>query len=301
VTLLGVFAIVNYDCAIEEKSMATTITLINMKGGVGKSTLAVNLAWFLAAYQNWNKRVLLVDLDPQFNASQYMLGPQQYEQILRNGNPTVWDVFEQQTRTPHPPPGPFDVRRSLVNRVAYSTGGRVDLMPSRLELAFSLRTPFQQKETLLARTLKEIDGDYDVILIDCAPTESMLTTAAYLASNFVLVPVKPEYLSAIGLPLLVNSMNEFRSAFPDSELSLAGIVFNFSSDYSPEEFRAKQEVRQIAQQHQWHIFDSEIRYSRSYPRGAREGQPIFRTPRSQARQVQRFYHFTNELVQRTGL
>lgn len=59
--------------------MAKRVSLINMKGGVGKSTLTVNLAWHFAAYQHWLKRVLVVDLDPQFNASQYLVGVSKYQ------------------------------------------------------------------------------------------------------------------------------------------------------------------------------------------------------------------------------
>ncbi len=54
--------------------MTTVVSLINMKGGVGKSTLTVNLAWHYSCYSNWKKNVLVVDLDPQFNASQYLIG-----------------------------------------------------------------------------------------------------------------------------------------------------------------------------------------------------------------------------------
>ena len=80
--------------------MAKKIALINMKGGVGKSTLAVNLARQFAGMSRWNKRVLVVDLDPQFNASQYLLGVSEYEEILNKGRPTIWDVFEQLTVLP---------------------------------------------------------------------------------------------------------------------------------------------------------------------------------------------------------
>jgi chromosome partitioning protein len=78
--------------------MAIKVSLINMKGGVGKSTLTVNLAWHYAAYSDWNRKVLVVDLDPQFNASQYLLGVSDYEAILNSNKPTVWDIFEQGTR-----------------------------------------------------------------------------------------------------------------------------------------------------------------------------------------------------------
>ncbi len=67
--------------------MAKKVSLINMKGGVGKSTLAVNLAWQYAAMNKWLKKVLLVDLDPQFNASQYLLGQTSVREILDKGQP----------------------------------------------------------------------------------------------------------------------------------------------------------------------------------------------------------------------
>ena len=117
-----------------------------------------------AANRAWSKKVLIIDLDPQFNASQYALGVERYKSLLESGKP-----------------------------------------PSQLELSFSLRNPIG-KEMRLVRLVKSIEEDYDVVLIDCAPTESMLTTAAYLSSDWILVPVKPNYLSTIGLPLLASSM-----------------------------------------------------------------------------------------------
>src|SRR5205807_7847987 len=77
------------------------VAVINMKGGVGKSTLCVNLAWHYAGMNRWTKKVLLVDLDPQFNASQYILGVSRYEtDVFRADRPTIWDIFEQATRAP---------------------------------------------------------------------------------------------------------------------------------------------------------------------------------------------------------
>ena len=97
----------------------------------------------------------------------------------------------------------------------------MDAILSRLELAFSLKTPYQEKERELSRALADLEDTYDLILVDCAPTESILTTAAYLSCDFLLVPVKPEYLSAIGLPLLARSMREFQDAYPNRNLQLA--------------------------------------------------------------------------------
>ncbi len=282
--------------------MAKKVSLINMKGGVGKSTLAVNLAWHFAYMNKWNKKVLVVDLDPQFNASQYLIGVHKYDEIINKNIPTVWDVFEQLTRTPGKgKPTPLEPKSVLYNVISYDDGSRIDLIPSRLELAYSLRNP-GQKETLLAKLISKIEENYDLILFDCAPTESVLTTAAYLSSDYILVPVKPEYLSTIGLPLLVRSMEEFKDGpYGDHNIELAGVVFNHTSGYVPEEMKSKSEVSSIAAKYKWHVFEHEVSYSRSYPKGAREGQPIFRTSYSRGTQAAKFQAFAEEFALRISL
>lgn len=280
--------------------MATKVSLINMKGGVGKSTLTVNLAWHFAAYGSWDKKVLVVDLDPQFNASQYLLGVREYEGILSSKKPTVWDVFEQGTRTPWGKASLKSPHAPIHRYREFSDGSVIDLIPSRLELAFSLKNP-GHKERHLSRLIKEVEADYDLILIDCAPTESVLTVAAYLSSDWLLVPVKPEYLSTIGLPLLVNSMEDFKVEYEDHKLALAGVVFNAASDYLPEEELAKNTVRDIAKKNRWYVFSNEVEYSRSYPKGAREGQPIFRTTYSRWSKVKNFELFAEEFAKRVSL
>lgn len=282
--------------------MAKVISLINMKGGVGKSTLAVNLAWHLAGYTTWSKNVLLVDLDPQFNASQYVLGVNRYsKQVMAVNRPTVWDIFEQVTHTPTGgTPKMVKPDQAIMNLATYTTGNRLDLLPSRLELAWSLKNP-AGKERMLEKFLAKVQDKYDVIIVDCAPTESVLTTASYMASDYVLVPVKPEYLSTIGLPLLARSLQEFHTQNDDYNVDMAGIVFNHASDYAPEESTSKAEVRAMAANLGWHVFNSEIRYSRSYPKGAREGRPIFRTSKARGKAKTRFHVFTQELVAKVGV
>jgi chromosome partitioning protein len=280
--------------------VAKKVSIINMKGGVGKSTLTVNLAWHFAAYQQLGKKVLVVDLDPQFNASQYLLGVSQYEGLLKGNKPTIWEIFEQNTRTPGGTAVLSDPHEPIHRVMSIYQGGKIDLIPSRLELAFSLKNP-GQKERQLARIVGKIENEYDLILIDCAPTESILTTAAYLSSDYLLVPVKPEYLSSIGLPLLVNSMRDFQNDNEDHNLQLAGIVFNATTAYSPEEMLSKARVREMASERGWYVFNAEVPYSRSYPKGAREGQPIFRTSYSRGQQVARFNIFAQEFSKRIAL
>lgn len=284
----------------KEADMTKKVSLINMKGGVGKSTITVNLAWHFAAYQELLKKVLVVDLDPQFNASQYLLGVSQYEKILSEKKPTVWDIFEQNTRTPQGVLKKISPYDAIYNVKIIRGGGKIDLIASRLELSYSLKNP-GQKERQLSRVIDKIEENYDIILIDCAPTESILTTAAYLSSDYLLVPVKPEYLSSIGLPLLVSSMNDFKSDYDDKKLELAGVVFNSTTDYYPEEVQSKNTVKEIAKKNRWYVFKSEVPYSRSFPKGAREGQPIFRTSYSHYKQIKKFNVFAREFAERIGL
>ncbi|HEV7574350.1 MAG TPA: ParA family protein [Thermoanaerobaculia bacterium] len=280
--------------------MPVKVALINMKGGVGKSTLTANLAWQFGAYTHWAKRVLVVDLDPQFNASQYLLGPRRYQSLIEKGQRTIWDVLEQGTSTSGGKSPVLQPQEVICNVAEFNTGGRIDLIPSRLELAWSLRNP-AQKERKLANLVKKIEGDYDLILVDCAPTESMLTTAAYFTCNHVLIPVTPEYLSSIGLPLLARSIVDFKEQNETDEVEVMGIVFNATDNYSPEETKSKADVRRFARQQGYEIFTSEVKYSRSYAKGAREGMPIFRTSYARTSVASQFHKFATEFAQKAGL
>jgi chromosome partitioning protein len=256
--------------------MAAKVAVINMKGGVGKSTLSINLAWHFSAMTKWVKRVLLVDLDPQFNASQYALGVHRYEtDVIKADAPTIWDIFEQATRAPGLRSAGRKLDAAVQRVVTFTTGNYLDLIPSQLELSFTLKNP-SQKEQLLSNFISEIEENYDLILIDCAPTESVLTTAAYLSADKVLIPVKPEFLSTIGLPLIRQSMSEFQKLYR-KPLSVAGVCFNMCTNYAPEEMTSRKEVSDLSKKFKWHVFDEVVPYSKSFPKGAREGRPIFWT------------------------
>lgn len=159
------------------------------------------------------------------------------------------------------------------------------------------------KEQRLAKALARIADAYDLILIDCALTESVLTEAAYHASRYALVPVKPEYLATIGLPLLANSIQEFKYDNGDHALDICGIVFNHSSSYSfgPEERTSIKEVRSEAKKNGWPIFETHVRYSRSYAKAAREGTPIGSTSYVRWDVAGEFSRFVGEFFRAIGL
>jgi chromosome partitioning protein len=173
------------------------------------------------------------------------------------------------------------------------------VIPSQLELSNTLKNP-SQKEHLLANFISDVESEYDLILVDCAPTESVLTTAAYLTTDHILIPVKPEFLSTIGLPLIRQSLADFERSFR-KRVSVAGVCFNMCSDYSPEENQSKREVRDLSATFGWHVFDEEVPYSRSFPKGAREGNPIFHTSYARSTVAAEMASFCNAFARQIGL
>ncbi len=279
--------------------MAVAVSLINMKGGVGKTTLAAQIAHATASK---GLRTLAVDLDPQANLSQALLSPEKYVKHLRDRKPTIIQVFEQYL----PPtegsrsPGPTDIQSIILKKTGYWSN--LDLIVSRLELSHTLKNP-TGKERRLAKALSKVADDYDLILIDCAPTESILTEAAYHASRYAFVPVKPEFLATIGLPLLARSILEFKYENGDHALDICGIVFNHSSSYSegPEGEKSIKEVHAEAKKNGWPVFETHVRYSRSYAKAAREGTPIGSTSYVRWHVSREFSRFVEEFFGAIGL
>ena len=178
--------------------------------------------------------------------------------------------LEKSRRIPHS----LLCRHDVIVKDFWYTDAVLHLIPSRLELARLLRHPMG-RERRLAKALAKVANDYDLIIIDCAPTESVLTDVAYFASRYVVVPVKPEFLAAIGLPLLARSLEVFRKENDDHLIDVAGIVFNHG-DYQPgpESKQSVKEVRDLAAQESWHIFENEIPHSKAVPKSARESSII---------------------------
>jgi chromosome partitioning protein len=245
-----------------------------MKGGVGKTTLAAQLSHAAAKR---GLRTLAIDLDPQANLSQSLLTAEKYVKYLRNMNPTIVQIFDKYAGATdeYSSPRHIEVGETIIRNVGYRLNTSLDLIPSRLELSRTLKNP-TGKERRLAKALSKIAHNYDLVLIDCAPTESILTEAAYFASRYVVVPVKPEFLATVGLPLLARSIDEFKLENGDHELDICGIVFVHSSTYSdgPEGNQAIREVKGEARKNRWNVFANHVPYSASYAKAAREGTPI---------------------------
>jgi len=272
-----------------------------MKGGVGKTTLAMQVA--LAADQ-LNFKVLAIDLDPQANLSQSLLGTKPYIKHLRDEKPTIIQILEGYMPSTSVTTGPTAVSLDdvILKKVGSFRDSTLALLPSPLELSHVLRNP-TGKERRLAKALSKASDRYDLIVIDCAPTDSILTDAAYFASRFVLIPIKPEFMATIGLPLLAKSLQRFKAENDDHAIDICGIVFNKSSAYSegPEGRRAVREVTEFADSEGWPTFKSQIQYSASYPKAARESSAIGHTSHVRLPTKTGFQSFRDEFFAAIGL
>jgi chromosome partitioning protein len=273
-----------------------------MKGGVGKTTLAFNLSWYCA----WQTalKVLAVDLDPQANLSQYFMGAKKYLDYISDENATVVEIFEQFSapRTRKGSPTLISPQKVIHRLRAWSDGSLIDLVPSRLELAWTLKNP-TDKSQLLPQFLAKVSEDYDLIIIDCAPTESVLTTAAYRSSRYIVVPVRPEFLATIGLPLLARSLDEFRLMHQDQSLDMAGIIFNDKRRVGtpPEQRTSIRAVQTLAKEYRWPVFEKSAHHSDSFPTGSRESTPIFQTNYARDYVRGEFAEVAEEFLERVGL
>ncbi|MFZ3588899.1 ParA family protein [Bacillus sp. DJP31] len=272
-------------------NMTKVVSMLNMKGGVGKTTLTYNLAWY-AAYKKMYK-VLVIDLDPQSNLTQIFMGEEGYKQFLADDNQSIVDIFENSNNVSD------DVIRTVDE---WTDGSLIHLVPSRVELSKTLKNP-TTKEHKLRRFLSEYKHQYDLILIDCPPTDSILSVASYLASDNLIIPVKLEKLAIIGLPLLASSIEEFNhDNAGENEIKVAGVIFNNVEPGEPKENRtSKQEVEVLAKQYDWYVFQNEVRESKAYVNGIREGKPMFETSRVRDYVMKEFYDVGDEFLQRVGL
>jgi chromosome partitioning protein len=276
--------------------------MINMKGGVGKTTLASQIAWY--ATVRLDKKVLLIDLDPQANASQSVMSPQKWLDYLNRGGLTVHDIFEQftPTGTASGSPKKIDPLKAIHSRVEYTDGSLLHIVPSRLELSWTLRNP-HDKETLLPRFVAKIQDRYDLIVIDCSPTDSMLTDAAYHCSRYVLVPIRAEFLASIGFPLLNRSIEAFQLRHEDHVIEVCGLVFNdfHRGDVKSENRIARKNVLDNATKYGWYVFQNDIPHSDSYFKAARDGMSISDTKGAHGKVKTEFAAFAKEFFPRIGL
>jgi len=188
--------------------MARILAIANQKGGVGKTTTTLALGTALA---DRGQRVLLIDLDPQGSLTNAAGIP---PHTLPTTLYTVISAYLKDREAP--PLAPY----------LHALGGGRDLLPTNIGLAraeMALQHAVR-REYVLSELLAPAHADYDVVLVDCPPSLSLLTTNALTAADAVVIPVVPEYLAAYGLGLLLESVAEVRKAKLNPHLQIAGVV-----------------------------------------------------------------------------
>ena len=171
------------------------ISVINMKGGVGKTTIAALLGRY--ASLSLNQKVLAVDLDPQANLSQAFMR-QQYRKFIGEQWPSIVEIFNGYfpPTSDTPSPTSIDIPQIVVRNTPLG-GNNLEIIPSRFDFSDNLINTLKPNPRVLAQLISNEFQDKDIVIIDCAPTESILTQAAYHASRYVLVPVRPEFLQQL--------------------------------------------------------------------------------------------------------
>ena len=183
--------------------MARVIAVANQKGGVGKTTTAVNLGAYLAATQIG--RVLLVDMDPQANATSWLSRAQPKPER------TMYDVLVDRV------PLADVVRATLEGSLALAPSSPV-LAGAQVELVDA-----PDRDVRLRGALQSIVDDFDLVIIDCPPSLGLLTVNALVAADAVLVPVQCEYLALEGLGQLVEVIDAVRERL-NARLELLGVL-----------------------------------------------------------------------------
>jgi chromosome partitioning protein len=228
---------------------ARIIAMCNQKGGVGKTTTAINLASALAGY---GRKVLVVDFDPQ-GALSAGLG------VVAHDIKTIYDLM---------------VEKGLnVEEVIVKTSVKnLDVIPANIDLSAAEVQLVNEvaREQILARILRPILGNYDVIIIDCQPSLGLLTVNALTAAHGVLIPLNCEFFALRGVALLIETIEKVRDRL-NPAIKLDGIL---ATMYDPRTLHAREVVERLYEAFGDQVFDTIVNRTVKFPDATIAALPI---------------------------
>lgn len=228
--------------------MAKTIAIANQKGGVGKTTTAINLGGCLGALEY---KTLIIDADPQANTTSGLgFDPKNvnniYDCLVQGADPS--DIILE-TQTPN----------------LYLLPSHIDLVGAELEMI-----NMEDREFLLKNALKVINDSYDVILIDCSPSLGLITVNSLVAADSILIPVQCEYFALEGLSKLINTIKIVQSRL-NPNLEIEGMLLTM---YDTRLRLANQVVDEVKTHFQDLVFDTIIHRNTTLSEASSHGIPV---------------------------
>ncbi len=258
-----------------EKHMGKVISIANQKGGVGKTTTAINLAACLGVLE---KKTLLIDADPQANATSGVgIDPKTvktsiYECLL--GDVDIKDIAIQ-TENPN-----LDI-----------IPAHIDLVGAEIEMI-----SLPNREQMMRHALKQVREDYDFIIIDCSPSLGLITVNALTASDSVIVPVQCEYFALEGLGKLLNTIKIVQSRL-NTDLVIEGILLTM---FDTRLRLANQVVEEVKMHFQQLVFNTVIHRNTRLGEAPSHGETIIMHDASCKGSIN-YLNLTRELLQRNDL
>jgi chromosome partitioning protein len=228
---------------------ARIIAMCNQKGGVGKTTTAINLAAALAGY---GRKVLVVDFDPQ-GALSAGLG------VLAHDIKSIYDLMTEK-----------DLKAQDV--IVKTSVENLDLIPANIDLSAAEVQLVNEvaREQILARILKPVLSDYDVVIIDCQPSLGLLTVNALTAAHGVIIPLNCEFFALRGVALLIETIEKVRDRL-NPAIKLDGIL---ATMYDPRTLHSREVIERLYEAFGDQVFDTVINRTVKFPDATIAAAPI---------------------------